>query len=110
MQNRKYIGMLFGLVVLCVGLSGLDVPVNASQSIATVTRLKGSVKAKVGHEGTYQPINKGDSLVAGSIIKTARKSRIEIRLADNSVIRLGSKSTLALQRSLMTKDTKKVSE
>ena len=109
MQNQKFIGMLLGLVVLCVGLWSVTKTVEAADSIAKVTRIKGQVRVKVGHEGTYQSVNKGDSLVEGSVIKTSRKSRIEIRLADNSVIRLGSKSTLALQRSLMTADTKKVS-
>ncbi len=97
MSKRKIIVRLLCLgLVLSVGLF-LVQAASAGGDTAKVTRLKGDVKVRYG-EAAYKPLKKGSRLKAGAVVKTGRKSRIEIRLADNSVIRLGSKTKMTLQK------------
>jgi hypothetical protein len=108
MLKRKNILRMLGLcLALCAGLLLLQSAV-AGSATGKITRLKGSVQIKYG-KAEFKKIKKGAAIKSGVTIKTGRKSRVEIRLADNSVIRLGSKSSMTLNKALFTGEgTKKV--
>ncbi len=99
MSKTKTIVRLLCLgLALSVGLFLVQVA-SAAGDAAKVSRLKGDVKVKYG-KAAFKSIKKGAMIKAGAVVKTGRKSRIEIKLADNSVIRLGSNSKVTLQRAM----------
>ncbi|MDY6967910.1 MAG: RHS repeat-associated core domain-containing protein, partial [Spirochaetota bacterium] len=75
---------------------------------ATITMLKGDVQVEPGApcegEGNMNdiigPIEEGFNLKEGDTVKTGPKSRVEIKLGDNAVIRLGSNSKVTISDSL----------
>jgi len=95
-------------VALAVG--GLMIQVAlAGEATAKVTRLRGDVKVKYG-DGAFSPVKMGTVLKPGALITTSgKKARVEIRLADNSVIRLGSNSKMTLQKSMFAAGKKQIS-
>jgi ferric-dicitrate binding protein FerR (iron transport regulator) len=68
-----------------------------------ITYMKGTVEAFSG--GAWAKLKKGDSVYGGQMIRTLKKSRVEIVLADKSVIRLGSKSKVKLKEALFKAGT-----
>jgi hypothetical protein len=68
-----------------------------------ITYMKGTVEAFSG--GAWAKLKKGNSVYGGQMIRTLKKSRVEIVLADKSVIRLGSKSKVKLKEALFKAGT-----
>jgi hypothetical protein len=94
----KKLSVMVPILSLLVTLAVFSfVALASQQQTASVTRLKGNARVKYG-KGEFTKLLKGSQLKVGALIKTGRKSRIEIKLADRSVIRLGSKSSLTLQQ------------
>ncbi len=106
MRLSKSLQVLAVVVALGLGLA-LVATAAGSDGSAEVTYLKG--KAFVTHDKATkaQLLKKGDPVGPGDLIETSKKSRIEIRLADNSAIRLGSKSRLVLKQALFPSKTQK---
>ncbi len=109
MWRKKSIARLV-CVAVALAACGLMIQVAlAATPAAKVTRLRGDVKVKYG-SGAFTPVKKGTVLKPGALIKTTgKKARVEIRLADNSVIRLGSNSKMTLQKSMFGAGKKQVS-
>lgn len=96
-------------LALVAALGLLAAPLAAAASgVAKVTRLRGKVEVKYGKKGGFEKVGKGTALKPGAVVRTGRRSRVEIRLADNSVIRLGSKSAMTLKQSMFDGSDKKV--
>jgi ferric-dicitrate binding protein FerR (iron transport regulator) len=68
-----------------------------------ITYMKGTVEAFSG--GAWAKLKKGDNVYGGQMIRTMKKSRVEIVLADKSVIRLGSRSKVKLKEALFKAGT-----
>jgi ferric-dicitrate binding protein FerR (iron transport regulator) len=66
-----------------------------------ITYAKGTVEAFTG--GAWVQLKKGDGVYADQTIRTMKKSRVEIVLADESVIRLGSRSKVKIEAALFGK-------
>jgi len=70
-----------------------------------ITYMKGTVQAH--RNGAWTPLSKGSKVLGGDVIRTMKKSRVEIVLADESVIRLGSKSKVTIKKALFKKSGQK---
>jgi ferric-dicitrate binding protein FerR (iron transport regulator) len=68
-----------------------------------ITYMKGAVEAFSG--GAWAKVKEGDNVYGGEMIRTLKKSRVEIVLADKSVIRLGSRSKVKLKEALFKAGT-----
>ena len=60
--------------------------------------MKRTVEAN--RNGTWVPLKVGSKVLPGEMIRTGKKSRVEIVLIDKSVIRLGSKSKVRIAKAL----------
>lgn len=65
-----------------------------------VTFLKGTAHVKAAI-GSWTSLKEGSPIQTGDEVSTGNKSRIEIRLVDASVIRLGSNSSLVIDKALL---------
>lgn len=95
MFKRTLFAGLAGLMVLSSPLltePGYTVP----RASATVTNLLGSVqtRTRVGWRRTIR----SQRLYPGMTVRTGRRSRLQIRYDDGSVVRLGSRSILRVRR------------
>jgi hypothetical protein len=87
--------MLIAALLACTVLAAGDAPV-----IGKVSALE-RAKAQVKRGGTdWADLKVGDEVKVGDQVRTEKKARLEIRLADGSAVRLGSKSTLTLEKGL----------
>jgi hypothetical protein len=59
-----------------------------------VTFLKGSGKRQAMGKGAARPLRRNDEVLEGDVLQTAKDGRLEVKLADGSVIRLASASTI----------------
>lgn len=92
------IGLLFPL---CLGMphSPSPKPASAAEDAerGTVTLLEGKAKVQRGGVGNWQGCSQGMKVSAGDRLATEAESRLEIRLDDGSLLRLGASSQLDLQ-------------
>ncbi len=108
MTDRKLFAKLLSLLFI-PAVAFFLVNASASDTTATVTRLKGHVRVKYG-KSEFKQLKIGSAVKVGAVISTGKKSRLELKLADNSVIRLGSHSTMTLKQAMFSGEgNKKVS-
>ncbi|MFC1654570.1 FecR domain-containing protein [Myxococcota bacterium] len=100
MLNRIRIPRVAVLIALFMAMT-FAVSDAAPQVAGKITYLKGSVEAF--SSGAWAKLKKGDNVYGGQMIRTQRKSRVEIVLADQSVIRLGSRSKVKIKEALFKK-------
>jgi len=67
-------------------------------SAGKVTYLKGKVEAQ--RKGSWVNLGQDASVFPGDTVRTEKKGRVEIRLADSSVIRLGSASLVVINEAV----------
>ena len=101
MLNRIRTPRVAVLVALVVAMM-FSVTDAATPAAGKITYMKGTVQAFAG--GAWAKLKKGDSIYGGQMIRTLKKSRVEIVLADESVIRLGSRSKVKIKEALFKKD------
>ncbi|MCW5830053.1 MAG: FecR domain-containing protein [Deltaproteobacteria bacterium] len=65
---------------------------------AQVTRLDGVLEAAVAEEGPWKPLKLKSPVTEGNILRTGKKSRAEISLPGDSVMRLGPETRLRLTK------------
>lgn len=108
MKDRKLFVKFLSLVFIPVVAFSL-MNASAADTSATVTRLKGHARVKYG-KSEFKGLKIGSGIKVGAVVATGKKSRLELKLADNSVIRLGSRSTLTLTQAMFSgQGNKKVS-
>jgi hypothetical protein len=96
------------LALVALAAWALAVPALAADA-AKVTILIGNATATYA-DGRSEALVKGGSVAVGAKIHTGEKTKLELRLSDTSVIRLGSKSDLELRAAHFSgKGTKNVS-
>jgi hypothetical protein len=108
MFNGKTFWRMAGLTLAMAAVLVIAQGALAAGDTAKVTRIQGDVTVQYG-KGAVKKVNKGMDLKAGALIKTGKKGRLEIRLADNSVLRLGYQSTLTLEQAMFAGEAKNVS-
>lgn len=98
MLKRLKFSRLVGiaLVVGMVLLAGQAF--SGGKQAGQITYLKGTVEAHRG--GAWTKLSKGAKILSTDMIRTGRKSRVEIVLNDKSVIRLGSKSKVKIDKAV----------
>lgn len=96
-MNRSVISWLWlVLLPLCLGQSAHGKTPSSSPA-GRVSYLKGWAQVKRG--GQWTRIEKGSALRWGDLVATGKKrTRLEIRLADGSVVRLGRNSRLSIDK------------
>jgi FecR-like protein len=101
-SGRKYLFSAMALVVIAVfGLTVSDAFSGAVKA-GKITYMKGKVDAY--RSNAWTPLKKGSSVLQGDMIRTGKKSRVEIVLKDESVIRLGSRSKAKIKAALFEGD------
>jgi hypothetical protein len=86
------------LVALVIAVTFTVTDAAPKAAAGKITYMKGTVEAF--SSGTWAKLKVGDSVYGGQMIRTAKKSRVEIVLADDSVIRLGSMSKVKINEAL----------
>ena len=87
------VASIFALAVAGLSLKADDV--EAAAYTARVSKVKGKAFYRVS-AGQWQKLKKNAKLGEGSTVRTESGARLEIRLADGSVFRLGPKAELSL--------------
>jgi hypothetical protein len=67
------------------------------QAAGTVTFLAGDATRAPGASGKAEKLGVGSAIRAGDVLETKRRTRLEVRLADQSVLRLGPSSRAVVQ-------------
>lgn len=98
MSNRIVAPRAAVLVALATALTFSVADAAPRAAAGKITYVKGTVEAFSG--GTWAKLKQGDGVFGGQMIRTLKKSRVEIVLADQSVIRLGSKSKVKINQAL----------
>lgn len=107
MLNRIRIPRVAALVALVLAMTFAVSDAAPKAAAGKITYLKGTVEAFSG--GAWAKLKKGDSVFGGQMVRTQKKSRVEIVLVDKSIIRLGSNSKVQLKEALFSKDATKFS-
>ena len=97
-KSRLWIRMVAVLALLVTTVTGIGVvtsDVDAAGYSARVSKVKGKAFYRVS-AGQWQKIKKNAKFGEGTTVRTEKGSRLEIRLADGSVFRLGPKAELSL--------------
>jgi hypothetical protein len=107
MLNRIRILRMATLVALAIAMTFAVSDAAPKAAAGKITYMRGTVEAFTG--GAWKKLNKGDSIYGGQMVRTQPKSRVEIVLADESVIRLGSRSKVKIKEALYKKDASQFS-
>jgi len=102
----------FILSALALGLaSGRSVFAESRMAVGKISYVSGSVFRADKEDGPFRRLNEENDLFEGDYLKTETESRLEARLNDRSVIRLGSGSRMRLEKAHFAKkeETKTVS-
>ena len=91
----RFVAMAGILAMAVAGLSLNADDVEAAAYTARVSKVKGKAFYRVS-AGQWQKLKKNAKLGEGSTVRTESGARLEIRLADGSVFRLGPKAELSL--------------
>lgn len=75
------------------------------QSAGSVTYLEGNARAE--HAGASHALAQGAAVEVGDVVATAAGARLELTLADHSVLRLGPSSRLTVREAALSGDQKK---
>lgn len=91
MRARTLAAALAGAAVLAA--AAVAAPAAAGTAAAgTVTFLAGDATRAPGAGGKAEALAVGSAVRAGDVLETRRRTRLEVRLADGSVVRLGPSS------------------
>ena len=102
MLNRIRIPRVAVLVALFMAMTFAVSDAAPKATAGKITYMKGTVEAF--SSGAWAKLKKGDSIYGGQMIRTQKRSRVEIVLADESIIRLGSRSKVKIKEALFKKD------
>lgn len=94
------------LLIAAAMVAAVTVPVAlwASGGAGTITFAEGQCFSGAGPGGPWSPIKKGDAIKDGSYVKTDAASKVELTLADGSVLRLGDNTLFQLESGKAKKD------
>jgi hypothetical protein len=101
-RNRtNFTNRLLGLMLLVFGLfAGNAIGAGETEKpTGKVTFLKGTAEVKRS-TAAWSPLKSDGPIYPGDEIRTGKKSRLEILLADKSVVRLGSKSSMLFDKAM----------
>ncbi len=110
----RSIATIAGIALAFGGLTYQLQPVQAEaakkKAAGKVSFYKGTVQRSRSKSGPWKKLKRGKPFYKGDYIRTKKKSRVELRFRDRSVVRLGPKTTLQLKEaSFAGKQKKKVS-
>lgn len=83
---------LAGAALLVVAAAAIAAPAPAPPAAGTVTFLAGDATRAPGAGGKAVKLAVGSAVRPGDVLETKRRTRLEVRLADESVVRLGPSS------------------
>jgi len=96
----KPILSVISAIVLLIAAAG---PATAADPVGTVTFVNGPVDITRPGEAA-EPLNIGDDVFIGDIIRTKTGARAEIRFIDESIIRLAQQSRVEISEYMVKKD------
>ena len=98
---------IYGTLVLACALlfAHTAQPATPAENEVMVTVIEGTAKSFTARAAAGVRIKKGDRLTKEHEVKVGEKSRLELRFADNTVMRLSEKSTLKLSDISYNKET-----
>jgi len=100
--NRRWAALGAGVLIAVAGAvaaGGIPPSVRLAHKhghAAQVTFLEGKAGRTESGAAVETPIKQGDQLLEGDLVATEAKSRIELKLDDNSLLRLGPNARIAL--------------
>ena len=86
---RVLLTTLFSL--LCAGA-----PMSVAHAGATVTYLTGKAEVKSSGKAAWKTVKKGVSLREGHTVRTSKKTRVELKFRDGSIMRVGPESKMTV--------------
>jgi hypothetical protein len=87
------LGLLIALVVVVPGRAADDDP------IGKVTRIQGAGMAM--QNALPRPLKTGETILAGDVLSTGKGARLEVTLADGTVLTLGEKAVMVVSEFVM---------
>lgn len=90
-------------VIVAVVLATSGGLLAAEENAGKVTFLKGTAELKRG-KAAWSPLTIGGGVRAGDEVRTGKKARVELVFGDQSVVRLGSKTSLVIDAALFPKE------
>lgn len=85
-----------GLWLLPVGTSQAAKPSAPAGVAGKVTFLKGAAQRGAKEDGPFKQLKRNDDVKEGEVLKTAADTKVEIKLADGSLVRLAPNTTMRL--------------
>ncbi len=107
-RSRILVALVLGTLSVFVAARGLAGDSAAPTPAGEVTFREGRA-LRVSPQGKKKALKKGSKVFPGDRVKTIGRSKLEIRLGDGSVIRLGPKSEATIAEASFADGTRKVS-
>jgi tetratricopeptide (TPR) repeat protein len=98
-MKRWYRGLAVAAAALCAALSLLPASVaqTADQGVAKAVSVQGSVEVQPAGQTQWQPVKLNDTFRPGDTIRVQERSRADIALLNQSVLRLNANSTITIE-------------
>ncbi len=72
-------------------------PVQAQAPLAKLTKVQQKVEVSLGAGGAFRAIAQGASVGRGSVVRTGRRSKADVKFSDGSLVRLGQLSSIEVR-------------
>lgn len=92
---------------LAYSLQPVEAEAAKRKAAGKVSFYKGTVQRSRSKKGPWKKLKRGKPFYKGDFIRTKKRSRVELRFKDRSVVRLGPKTTLQLKQASFAGKTKK---
>ena len=91
-------GLAFGLsVALITSLAGSARAQSCEPQVARAVSVQGTVEARRAQAASWQPVKLNDSFCPGDTIQVKERSRADVALLDQSVLRLDAGATITVE-------------
>ncbi len=95
---RRRFGLVVGLgVALLAGQPGLARAQSCEPQVARAVSVQGTVEARRAQAATWQPVKLNDAFCPGDTIRVQERSRANLALLDQSVLRLNAGATITVE-------------
>ena len=98
MLIRSNRSRILGIVLVLGLVLTASLAFSGAKQAGKITYMKGTVEAHRG--GAWTKLAKGANILPTDVIRTGKKSRVEIVLSDESILRLGSKSKVKINKAV----------
>jgi len=92
------VGLAIGLAVVFIAASGRPARAQSCEpQVARATSVQGTVEVRRAQAATWQPVKLNDTFCPGDTIQVKERSRADVSLLDQSVLRLNAGATVTVE-------------